>query len=127
MPRPSSSFIHHRLESDLQDVGWYDAACTVMERSTETDAAGQEEEGLTELPLHVDIPCRVAALGSNDAERERAEITVEFATHIVKLLGHWPDITAAHVARINGTDYDIENVDWNSEKTFTRLTVQVLR
>ena len=103
---------------------FFPSECTIEVNTPTADAHNQPVASWAALAGHVDLPCRIAPVGSE--ERRMLGQVVETATHAVALYGCFPTIAQAMQAVVDGTDYDITGVRTDSEGVLTYLGVKVV-
>ena len=108
-------------------AGFYNATCTIKERTDTADAVGQMVPAWSALSGHTDIACRIAPLeASRAARRQREEMTVSTTALVVVLAGFYPSITTAMRAVVAGVTYTIVRVLEDSEALCTELIVEAV-
>lgn len=115
----------------VEDAGLCSSLCTIKNKSGALDSAGQPDltnASATPVTGMVDIACMASpeVLQRPDITDERKGIldTLARMTRHVLLNGHYPAITQAQVATIDGVDYDIMSAESDSQAITTRLAVQ---
>ncbi len=98
-----SDLIHPGLLAELGD--FFPDTCTIQTLSEEPDSSGELQPVWTDFADHVDIPCSVSPAGGDEVRTDVQTYAV--ATHAISLQGHYPAITAAMRAIIDGEAYDI--------------------
>lgn len=107
--------------------------CTITVPPTGADAfddGGARNPNVPYVPLagHIDIPCTAPPMLVNDSmnvSERRALPQIEAINTLHVLLdGYYPDIISDYRAVIDGTAYDIANVEHDSQKQMTRIAVR---
>ncbi len=125
------------LQADIEAVmpavrasGLLSSLCTITRFSEDFDAGGAPDQSAPYIPVTgmVDIPCTAPPLMAEDriqASEVRAvrEITAEDTRHVL-LDGYYPAIRDEDRAVIDGTEYEIANVEHDSQRQMTRLAVE---
>ena len=109
-------------------AGFFNATCTIQERTDTADAVGQMIPAWSDLTGHVDIGCRIAPLEASRAagRRQHEDMTVSTTARVIVLAGCYPSITTAMRAVVAGTAYTIVRVLSDSEALCTELIVEVV-
>lgn len=115
----------------VEAAGLFSSLCTISNKSGALDAAGQPDmtgAGATPVTGLINIPCQASpeVLTRPDITDERKLIldTLARRTRHVLLDGHFPQITQAQMATIDGIDYDIMSAESDSQEITTRMAVQ---
>jgi hypothetical protein len=109
--------------------------CTIMMLAAPTiDDYGADKsrakQTYTVRPGHDAIQCvkTIGMAGSARATEERrmALMTMEWNKYDAKLLGYFPNISQTDQAVIDGVTYEIQGIDWDSQRALTNLHMRTL-
>jgi hypothetical protein len=115
------------------DAGLFSSLCSIYQ-FPDPEAGGVNAWGQIDLTNSTPvaglqlIPCMFApqpqgAPGSN--EKRGSEVIEQFNVFHVLLSGYFDSIVQKQIARIDGTDYSILNVESDSQGIMTRLAVRL--
>jgi hypothetical protein len=116
--------IVHPLMLERIQPNFYPSLCTIQEPNGTRSSSGYLVPNPTDLPGHIDLPCRIAPRSTREVRDENQ--TYVNATHHIALGGYYPDITEVMLAVVDGTTYDIEGVEWDGNQKTTRLFVRII-
>jgi hypothetical protein len=118
------TFAHSELLSSLGD--FFDATLTIQQNAPSRDALGHPVPGWSDLPGHVDLPCRAAPAAVPLARREARGARETYASQrlAVVLRGRYAAITTLHRALLYGQTYNIVTVEGDSDGLYTRLLLE---
>jgi len=122
------SLIHPRLLSSLSAT-FYPSVCTIQVATETQDAYGQPIPAWADVPGLISLPCAVAPLNSGtpaEAERRRADGTIEVVTHHIAIAGYHLTIIAKMRAVVSGMNYDVVAVEFDSHAITTRLRTRLV-
>lgn len=115
---------------EVRASGLLSSLCTITESPEAFDAGGAPIAATPYIPVEgmIDIPCTAPPLMTTDRTnasevKTMSSIRGEDSRHVL-LDGYYPEITEAHRAEIDGVEFDIANVESDSQKQMTRLAVQ---
>jgi hypothetical protein len=114
----------------VRDTGLLSSLCTITRSPAIFNAAGAEDPSAPYVAVAglVDIPCTAPPLMATDrmqASEIRAlrQIKAEDTRHVL-LDAYYPAILDTDRALIDGTEFEIANVEHDSQKQMTRLAVE---
>jgi hypothetical protein len=118
--------IHPAMLAKVQP-NFYPASCTIQQATTVADSYGQPIPTWANLADHVDLSCRLSPGSPSSGDELRTQIQI-YTVHmwIIALNGHYPDILETMRAVIDGTVYEIEQVQHDGNEKTTRLRVRTL-
>ena len=111
-------------------AGLFDSLCSIYKPTQVTDASGQVD--LTDLTPRAglqNLPCMVAVLVDakptpNYENKQVLDIESRTVYHVL-LGGYYPSINFRDIAIIDGINYDVINVESDSQHTQTRLAIRL--
>jgi hypothetical protein len=113
--------VHPRMLEGL--AAFYPSLCTIQSAVEPQDTVGQPVVASYTDVLQA-LPCRVSPAGAR--EMKLPNQTYGVASHTINLRGHYPSITTAMRALVDGVAYDVLAVEHDGNAYTTRLQVQVV-
>lgn len=117
---------------EVRASGLLSSLCTITESPEAFDAGGAPIAATAYVPIEgmIDIPCTAPPLMTTDRTnaseiKTMSSIRSEDSRHVL-LGGYYPEILEANRAEIDGLEFDICNVEHDSQKQMTRLALQRL-
>lgn len=116
----SGSLIHPRFRNAL--AKHFPKTCTIQEATETRTDSGAVVPTWSNLAGHVDLTAALDMVTAS--ERRNPWGTYAEASHVIALLGHYPNITNDHRAVVEGTNYDILGVEHDALSQLTYLPVR---
>lgn len=102
---------------------FYPAAVTIQAATLTRDAFGEPRPAWADVSGLTDLPGQLAPAAED--KLQRLGLTVERTTHVLALGGHYPTITPAQQALVDGTAYEITGVRHDSQGVQTYLGLKL--
>lgn len=121
-----SSLIHPRMLGNLKAL--YPGRCTIQSKTVATDQYGTPTE--TWSTVAANIPCSIAPIVVENIrayERTDEDKTVLMNPHRITLQGRWPQVATSMRAVVNGSNWDINGVEHDSQGVYTRIVAMEAR
>lgn len=114
----------------VRETGLLSSLCTITRSPEDFNAAGAPNPSTPYVPVAglVDIPCTAPPLMATDrmqASEIRAlrQIKAEDTRHVL-LDGYYPTILDSDRAEIDGVEFEISNIEHDSQRQMTRIAVE---
>jgi hypothetical protein len=118
--------IHPEMLSRVQP-NFYPSSCTLQQATESADSYGQLIPTWANFSGHVGISCRLSPGTPTSGDELRTQVQI-YTVHswIIAFNDYYPDIIETMRAVIDGTSYEIEQVQHDGNNKTTRLRVRTL-
>ena len=118
-----ATLLHPRMSARLD--GHFTQSVDILESTETRSASGQVVDDYAPVPELRNLPCALQPRHTTQDRTSGEIVRYMRSTHRIEINGYYPEITNEMLAQINGENWKIEAVEFDSLESLTELFVWV--